>query len=225
MPLTEKHNVHNRKRAKRSVILIVVCFLAIFFLMLRYSFASYVIGWEGHHGGAVAQWTIRINGVPLSDNLVSDEFCVELIPDTDIIPEFPQKIKAGQTGHFDVEIDPAGTETAIEYAVVVDIVNSKMPGGMSVDGYCFIYDDPAEPVKIVFSEDDRSVEGVVELPESGIFTDNDRITIRFYWIWADDATDSDFDEFGDYRITVTVTVMQYSSKEADSGNAEGASAL
>lgn len=204
MSLHERYNAFTKRNIKQWLVLVIVCVLSAFFLIFGSSLARYTADWNGHLGTGIAQWKIQINGVTLSDDSVASALHVTLIPDTDVIPEYPEKIKAGQTGHFDVKIDPAGTQVSFSYRVAVDLVNSKLPHGMHIDAYSVTVGENIGST-IAFSKDDKSVGGVIALPVGGIFTTDNSVTVRFYWTWED----VDFDEFAVYDIVVTATVQQY----------------
>lgn len=227
MSLHERYNAHNEKSGKQRMVIAVVCLLAVSFFFFCYSFARYAADWNGGLNTAIAQWKIKVNGVALTASSEAGGFPVELIPypDTDIIPEHPDKIKAGQKGYFDIVIDPTGTEVSFSYSVSVDTEKSRLPSSMTIDG-CTVtvgervvkqaeFKDGAKPIV-----DDDAI-----LPDGGIFAEKNSVTVRFDWTWADSVADDDFDEFGDYGIAVSVSVLQYIGDETNAPVADGVRAL
>lgn len=212
MSLHGKYNVGNKKNKKQWMIFAVVFFLLTFFLVFCPTYARYVSEWNGRLGAEIAQWKIKINGVDLSGGS-ADSVTIEMIPDGGFVAG--QKIKAGQTGYFDVVIDPTDTEVSFSYAVAVDAENSNLPNGMKIDGYAVNGEDRSSMTVGV------SANGDIMLPSNGIFSSADRVKVRFFWTWED----VDFNEYADYEIVVTATVRQYCGEIINPENTEGARAL
>lgn len=202
MSLNKRYGKSNNTKAKQWVIIAIACFCLVVFLAFTPTLARYFSGWSGSFNAQVAQWKITINGVDLSEETPESALSVELVPDTNIIAATPEKLAAGQTGHFDVVISPGGTEVSFSYEIALDEQKSKLPKGMSIDKYAVKGLGETD-----FSEkkDGNECKEVVNLPESGVFSETDTITVRMYWTWDDE----DYDEFGEYEVVVNVAVTQY----------------
>lgn len=227
MSLHDRYSAHNEKSVKQRMVIAIVCLLAVSFFFLCYSFARYAANWDGGLNASIAQWKIKVNGVALTASSEAGGFSVDLIPDpdTDIIPEHPDKIKAGQKGYFDIVIDPTGTEVSFSYSVSVDMEKSKLPSSMTIDG-CTVTVGERVVKQVEFKDGAKPIVGDdAILPDGGIFTDGNNVTVRFDWTWADGAADDDFDEFGDYGIAVSVSVLQYIGDETNARDVEGVRAL
>lgn len=204
MTLKEKYTIKNKKRIKQFIFLYSI--LVIFFVMYS-TLAKYEDTSEGYTKIAVANWKIALNGKELtsSSNTLTDS--ITLIPTTDengndlttdIDENTPIKIKPGQTGYFDIKIDPTGTEVSFSYQVSLDLMNSVLPRGLNISSYSL---DGGTTSNML--PENKTVSNTVLLGNNGIFIDSDVQRIRYYWSW-------NRDEVGDtsYTIVTNVEVKQ-----------------
>lgn len=195
MTLKEKYTIKNKKRIKQFIFLYSI--LAIFFVMYS-TLAKYEDTSEGYIKIAVANWKIALNGKELtsSNNTLIDS--ITLIPTTKINENNPSKIKPGQTGYFDIEIDPTGTEVSFWYQVSLDLVNSVLPRGLNILSYSL-------DGGITFNTlpKDNTLSNTVSLGSKDMFTDSDVQRIRYYWNW-----ESGEGEASTYTIIANVKVKQ-----------------
>lgn len=177
MTLKQRYAIKNKKRWRQFIFIYSI--LVIFFGMYS-SLAKYERASEGYIKIAVADWKIKLNGKELtgSSNTLTDS--ITLTPTTNIDASDPTKIKPGQEGYFDIEINPAGTEVSFEYQVTLDLVNSKLPTHFSILSYSL--NDGAPTIL----PPDNVLNGSVSLGDKNIFEkDSDKQTIRYYWKWDD----------------------------------------
>lgn len=212
MSLQRRYNAYRKRNLKQWPIAAVALFLAAFFLLFCPSLARFTSDWSGDLGTAIAQWKIRVNDVPLWETSETNQVHVKLIADAPI-PECPDKIQAGQTGYFDVEIDPTDTEVSFSYAVTVD--TDYLPVGMLIDAYSVT--DAQNPIGRTALPANHTVGGDKMLPESGVFQSEHSTTVRFYWSWEDTGA---LDPFDAYRIVVTVAFEQYIGNRTDAEEAQ-----
>lgn len=215
MSLHRRYNAHRKSNAWQWIILIVVCFLLCVLFIGGISFARYVGEWNGRLDANVAQWNMKVNGVSLADTAAASKIAVSMVPDPGDGTASSGKIKPGQSGYFDIEIDPEGTQVSFSYAVTLD--TRFLPEGMSVtqysmDGGTNKTDLPA----------DNCVRGNILLSEteSGIFTSDHKLAMRFYWTWEDVA----FNENGEYKLVVNASVQQYLGETTNGTDTKGVAA-
>lgn len=200
MTLKEKYTIKNKKRIKQFIFLYSI--LVIFFVMYS-TLAKYEDTSEGYTKIAVANWKIALNGKELtsSSNTLTDS--IILIPTTDengndlttdINENTPIKIKPGQTGYFDIEIDPTGTEVSFSYQVSLDLTNSVLPNGLNISTYSLDGGVTSNTLP-----EDNTLNNTVSLGNNDIFTDSDIQRIRYYWNWESD-------EGGDTAYTIIANV-------------------
>lgn len=191
-----KGTANEKRGAALKLFAIAVCLLCGVVLLSGISFARYYGEWDGNLGADVAQWSMKVNGVSLADAAVASEISITLVKDGE--PSSPEgKIAPGQTGYFDIEIDPTGTEVSFTYQITA---GGALPNGMSLTGYTIA------GAKTDFAPDaPKTVQKTVTLPKAGKFEATDKITVRFHWKWDD----ADFDQSKEYNVTVTATVEQY----------------
>lgn len=204
MTLKEKYTIKNKKRIKQFIFLYSI--LVIFFVMYS-TLAKYEDTSEGYTKIAVANWKIALNGKELtsSSNTLTDS--ITLIPTTDengndlttdIDENTPIKIKPGQTGYFDIEIDPTGTEVSFWYQVSLDLVNSVLPRGLNILSYSLDGGITSNTLP-----EDNTLSNTVSLGSKDMFTDSDVQRIRYYWNW-----ESGEGEASTYTIIANVKVKQ-----------------
>lgn len=181
MTLKEKYTIKNKKRIKQFIFLYSI--LVIFFVMYS-SFAKYEKTSEGYTQIAVANWKISLNGNDLTSNNSTLTDAITLIPTTDIDENNPTKIKPGQTGHFDIEINPTDTEVSFWYQVTLDLTNSVLPDGLNISSYSL---DGGTTINAL--PPNNILSNTVPLGDNGIFAESDVQRIRYYWSWNDEDED------------------------------------
>ena len=125
MTLNEKYRIHNRKKSYKSILIYVILFLAFF---ISNSFARYSTMNNTVIGVDVANWNIKINGIDISQNENTIHNEIELIVTENETQD--KLIEAGQSGYFDIEINPADTEVSIAYKIILD--TSNLPDGINL---------------------------------------------------------------------------------------------
>lgn len=193
MTLKEKYAIKNKNRIKQLIFF--YSFLVLFFLLYS-SFARYEHVSEGFAKIELANWKFMLNGknVTSANSVLSDT--ITFVPTTNIIENNPTKIKEGQTGYFDVEINPTDTEVSFEYKVTID--RSSLPPNLTIDSYSI-----NDGEKITLTAENK-IEDTVLLEGKNIFTSDDIKKIRFFWNWPDEITDV---EVG--TVVVNVELKQY----------------
>lgn len=191
MTLKEKYTIKNKKRIKEFIFLYSI--LVIFFGVYS-SFAKYEKTSEGYTKIAVANWKIALNGKELTSNSSTLIDSITLIPTTNIDENNPTKIKAGQTGYFDIEINPTDTEVSFWYQVTLDLTNSVLPSGLNISSYSL---DNGTTINALPSN--NTLSNTVPLGDNGIFLESDIQRIRYYWSW-------DGEDTGDKAYTIVANV-------------------
>jgi len=197
MTLKEKYTIKNKKRMKQFIFLysVLVIFFAVYSSLAKYEKKS-----EGYIKIAVANWKIALNGKELAENnnVLTDS--IVLIPTTYIDAENPLKVMPGQSGYFDIEINPADTEVSFCYQINLNVTNNASSSGFSISSYSL---DGGATVYTL--PDNKTVSDTVSLGGRDRFTEQDTRTIRYYWIW--DMGDEDISDIV-YTITADVEAKQ-----------------
>ena len=193
MTLNEKYYMGKKIRLQNIIFLIIV--VALFFLLYS-SLAKYTYISDGSTKIEVANWKILLNGkeVANEENILND--VIILIPDTNIDELKPNKVKPGQEGHFDIDINPASTEVSIEYDI--NLILENLPKGMILSGYSI---NSGEINSII----DHKISGRIELNDSEYLSEDDSQKIRVFWKW------NEGDNAGamqDYSISVELSLRQ-----------------
>lgn len=186
MTLKEKYTVRNKKRLKQYIFMYSI--LVIFFAAYT-TFAKYENLSEGTTNISLANWKIALNGKELtkSNNTLADQIVLKDFNNS-------EKIGPGQTGYFDIEINPADTEVSFWYKITLDLEKSKLPVDMNITKYSI--DEGITENDLI----DNSFSGTLLLDNKDKFTKEDIQKIRLYWDWQGE------EESGDNAYTVIVNV-------------------
>lgn len=164
----KKKQTENRKKLKQAALL---CSVFVIFFAAYASLAKYELASVGSVKIGVANWNIKLNGEELTSSSQLDnsiQFFIDSAKDYGS-PE------PGESGHFDITIDPAGTEVSFAYQVALD--KRRLPARFSVASYSL-----NGGARIDLPEG-ANVEGQVFLNGKTQFTAEDAQTIRYYWRW------------------------------------------
>lgn len=186
MTLKEKYTIKNKKRIKQFIFIysILVIFFAAYTTLAKYEMSA-----EGHTKITLADWKISLNGKEITNN---NDTLTDLITLKD--SNNSSKIKPGQTGYFDIEINPTGTEVSFMYKVSLDLTNSILPKGLKITKYSLDENITKNDLPL-----DNSISNTVLLDNKEIFTSEDIQKIRFYWEW-------DSGDEGDSAYTVITKI-------------------
>lgn len=195
MTLKEKYTIKNKKRMKQFIFLysILIIFLVMYSTLARYEKTS-----EGYTKIAVANWKILLNGQELTSDKNELKDTIKLIPTTNKDETNPNKIKPGQEGYFDIEINPIGTEVSFKYEVALNEEQSILPEGFEITKYSISGEDEEKN----WSEN-KKLTGTIGLGNDGTFGEEDIKKIRYYWKWKDEIY-----EEAEYKIIADVKVEQ-----------------
>ncbi len=129
MNLNERYKARHTKRLKRF--LSFYSFLALFLFSYN-TLARYTVFSTNTVNTHVAKWIIKINNLEIANDTQEVSNIIELVPSTETKTK-DNKLAPGQSGYFDIAINPAGTEVALEYTINLDIAN--IPTGITLEGY------------------------------------------------------------------------------------------
>ena len=147
MTLNEHYKFHSRKSLKSYTKLFI--FIVLFIVVLN-TFARYENAYESNPLTQIAKWNIKINNHEVTASTGTITSNVNIIPDT--IGE--ENLGAGDTGYFDIEINPELTEVSIEYTITLDI--SHLPSNTIITG-CELYNKNGSKVKDISLLTDENV--------------------------------------------------------------------
>lgn len=199
MTLNQRYRIYGVKKASRYLkLFIIIAFL----LMFSQTFASYSSMFVVQSDFNVAKWKIVINGTEVNENIKTLNNAIELKSDDNIIDGL---IKAGQTGYFDISINPDGTEVSLEYSIAMDF--SNMPDKIVMNSYSIIKDNEESEKMAIPS--DNSFNGTIYLKQENNvkyrLDSSDTITYRIYWTWSGEDYEI---EYNTYSVTSNITVQQ-----------------
>lgn len=190
-----------KSRGKRKIIRFLVYYSFLAFLLIMYStFAQYTTVVEGTPKTQVANWNVKINDIDITkENTFTN--LIELIPAGDTQTTYEKKLAPGQTGYFDIIINPEGTDVATQYAINFD--TSNLPAGIILTNYEIIEDN----ISANFTNG-TSIEGEINLNSTNqSLSENDKRTVRIYWQWEESSTTIPTKDTN-YYINSTITVRQ-----------------
>ena len=167
-----------------------------FFLLFYNTFARYTTVVQNESKVAIANWHISIN----NNNILNSGTLtntIELIPTTQTTTD--NKLAPGQSGYFDISINPEGTDVGIQYIINFDTTN--IPTGILLDTYEILENG------ITGRIENSKIEGEINLQQMQQLTSSEKKTIRVYWKWSETSTEIPTGE-EKYKIQATITVKQ-----------------
>ena len=178
-----KHRKIKRIEPKSYLFILLFIMLLIpkCFTLSRYKNSSNVT-----LGTDVARWNISVNGEQITNNTTDIESSVKIIPDT----AGETQLGPGDTGYFDIEIDPSGTETSIEYVISIDL--SHLPTGTKITSCDLTVNAQTETL---FVGDIHSIEDTISLTNGQALGSNDIHTYRVHCEIDDDVVLFEDDDF------------------------------
>lgn len=189
-----------KTRGKRRIIKFFAFYLFFAFLLIVYSsYSRYTIIEEGTPKAYIASWKVEINNQDITDKQTLTNV-IELVPDSTIQTTTDNKLAPGKSGHFDLIINPAETEVAVEYNINFDTTN--LPTGIELTRYKIVEDNISENLI------NSNIVGQINLTNrEQALSENDQKTIRVYWEWKEDTVDIPI-EGTNYNISVTINLQQ-----------------
>lgn len=145
----------------------------------------------------VAKWNITING-ELYDGSSTLLKKVTLFNDdgTEVSTILP-----GQTGYFDIVINPNGTEVSVAYEIELNM--SQMPDDMQITGYTL---NPSSNTSVTDMPSSKKITGNILLNSNEPLSESDKKVYRMFWKWQ---RDNALTSTNNYVMHVNVKVNQY----------------
>lgn len=168
------------------------------------TYASYVSTGTGGGEADVAKWAVSVNG---TDITAADTF--DLVfqeePNDHVVDG---KVAPGSRLYADIEVDPSGSEVAVDYAFSLGELTAStgaVPDGFQVSKVCLAPDGGPE-TEITATGGEYS--GTIALPsQSQAMGAAQKVKARVYVEWADDGkSDASHTETGKAAPTLTIPV-------------------
>ena len=172
-------------------------------LMLIFSvtYSRYTNVYDSESVLTPAKWEIKVNGQAITDTISSISDGIVLVKDGGSSDEI---IRAGDTGYFEIEIDPRGTEVSIDYNLSFEVV--KVPTNMSSNFLFTGYSLNDEDERHALVDNEIGGDNVVSLNGMSHLGDLEIRRYKIYWKW----TGSDLvNNPGDSYINANITIRQY----------------
>lgn len=130
MTLKEHYKYHSRKSIKPYKVLFI---LIVFAITIFHTFGRYANTGAGTGTTQAARWLLTINGEQISSNATTLSSPIQLINSSN----GTRYIDIGDECYFDIIVNPASTEVAVTYSILVDLnaVNSSLPSGTTIKKY------------------------------------------------------------------------------------------
>lgn len=129
MTLFEHYKVHSLKSIKPYTRLLILATLVITAI---YTYALYSNDSNANAGMQIAKWNIKVNDELVTSDNNSFVSSIKIISNNNL----DTSVGAGETGYFDITIDPQTTEVSLEYTIKIN--TSSLPSGTIVTG-CELY--------------------------------------------------------------------------------------
>lgn len=196
MDLKRRYRAKTIKRVIRFFV--YYSFLALFLLFYN-TLARYTAVVRDTTTVNVANWNITING----QNVQEEQELLSPISLTQGITQttYNNKLAPGQTGYFDIVIDPTRTDVSVEYSIRLN--SDKIPSDIKLTGYEILEDNINTNIQ------NNTINGEINLSESSqALTQSDIKTLRIHWTWQDNDNTTIPTGTEDYYILATISVKQ-----------------
>lgn len=197
------------KKQKAKIIVMIIAVITILAITVL-AWAKYTSVFDGNTQKQVAKWSFKVND---SEEGAKTFNLVNTIDSNDSVKE--NEVAPGTSGHFDIKLNGAGSEVAINYIINADFENN--PVNMH------FYLDENHTVELPIEDGKLVINDFIPLAE----IDNEKI-IRIYWNWPSETGNTekeiyendllDSESMGK-TITANVTVTGIQTKpEASKSN-------
>lgn len=193
--MTLKEHYRVRKKFNIKLYAMIFIFLAIAVSEI-YTLSSY--GSSSLIGSSItaANWNISVNGEHVTNNTTQINSTTKMIPDDPNETGFA----AGDTGYFDIVINPSGTEVAVQFDISIDL--SHLPAGTVITS-C---DQTVNGLtNTIFTGHHTTIEDNLLLSGNNALANSDMRTFRVHCKLDDNAV---LDENTDYYVSISVVAQQ-----------------
>ena len=104
--------------SKKKKILILILILILLVLILRSAFSKYVNEAVGATSNKIGQWIIKVNNQDITEDV--NTFLIDNYTSSENSLLKPPKVAPDMKGHFNITIDPTGTDVALKYTIKID---------------------------------------------------------------------------------------------------------
>ena len=195
MTLTEKYRF--RSGGHKVHILIFILIIAII-MTIATTFSRYKRLSSSSAVLTFAKWNISVNDTVISNSQNNSNIEVPIVIENGLEDNI---IRNGNTGYFEIEIDPTDTEVGVEYTINLSFV--KLPSNLLSNMLFESYSLDGGTTKNNISN--NSISGNILLGSKASLDSNDVKTYRVYWRWVGSDLDTNP---GDCKINTNVTVRQ-----------------
>ena len=156
------------KKQKAKIIVMIIAVITILAITVL-AWAKYTSVFDGNTQKQVAKWSFKVND---SEEGAKTFNLVNTIDSNDSVKE--NEVAPGTSGHFDIKLNGAGSEVAINYIINADFENN--PVNMH------FYLDENHTVELPIEDGKLVINDFIPLAE----IDNEKI-IRIYWNWPSET--------------------------------------
>ena len=156
------------KKQKAKIIVMIIAVITILAITVL-AWAKYRSVFDGNTQKQVAKWSFKVND---SEEGAKTFNLVNTIDSNDSVKE--NEVAPGTSGHFDIKLNGAGSEVAINYIINADFENN--PVNMH------FYLDENHTVELPIEDGKLVINDFIPLAE----IDNEKI-IRIYWNWPSET--------------------------------------
>ena len=193
MTLNEKYRIHNKTKSNKSM---VIYLLIVVIFVFSNSWARYISDADLSFGVGIANWSIKVNNVQITQDTqkIYDKIDIEIVEND----AQDGMIKSGQSGYFDITINPEYAEVSLDYSIEVD--TSDLPSQIELVGYSINDFSTRNPMP-----ENNLLDGNILLAGKINLTNLDTKVYRIYWQWDDENYVT---EEKDYKLIANIEIEQ-----------------
>lgn len=164
-------NQENKREKNNNKLLIIVLILLLIVALLFgiYAWSKYTSTYNGNGTAAIATWDFgtdtEIKGIDLAKT--SGATTMDNVNNVKA-----DKIAPGTSGHFDIDLNPKGTDVALSYEVILSNITNK-PKNLH-----FYSNSECTEDHLIDTTDGAEITGTIAQGDTGA-----NKTVTFYWKW------------------------------------------
>lgn len=177
MTLDEKYRYRSQKNRKNLSIYVII---ALFFTITATT-ARYANEVATNEKLEIAKWNITINGETISPNKTTLDTNMPIIIESGSADNI---IRNGDTGYFEIEVNPTGTEVSVEYIINLSFVKqpSTILSNMKFEYYSLNDESQKHTLQNNTIDGTASNKRIVLNGKSSLDA-TDKIKYKVYWKW------------------------------------------
>ncbi len=173
-----------KRTTKTKKGILVAVMVALLIALIAGTYARYTSTGTANVNAEIAKWHVELEGEDISTQSATIDADFEYDANSFVKDG---KLAPGRSGHFTVEVDPTGSEVAIDYTFAIDESQLNSQSAIAVTGATYTIGEGLDAVEGTATMDENGVVTVSESLAQVQAGDKVKLTVTVAWDNADDA--------------------------------------